>query len=362
MDVDIVSVGFRAFKGYNTVEVRERNSIGLMLPYEFFELAKDLRNRDYVINDLGLRGQSYVEIALGHSHQINDNLRVGAKVKALLGGGRAELTMNDMHATFREDKWLLQGQAKGELSLKGATFLTEHKDYESETRTGGYNQVNDIDVDGTGVSGFGLGVDLGAIYELKETGIDAINGLKVSASLNDLGFISWSNNLLVENNGKPFTFDGFKGVDVKKGDGRHTMSKEGDRIKDELTDFVALQDRGDQGSKSTALAATARLGVEYPLPMYNKVSFGLLGTHRFNGDYSWTEGRLSANWKPLKWLDGGINFAVGSLATSMGWVLNVHPKGFNFFIGMDHILGKTSAEFIPLSSRASANIGMNITW
>ena len=29
---------------------------------------------------------------------------------------------------------------------------------------------------------------------------------------------------------------------------------------------------------------------------------------------------------------------------------------------MDHLLGKTSKEFIPLSSNASFAIGMNVTW
>ena len=29
---------------------------------------------------------------------------------------------------------------------------------------------------------------------------------------------------------------------------------------------------------------------------------------------------------------------------------------------MDHLLGKTSKEFIPLSSNASIAIGMNVTW
>lgn len=71
---------------------------------------------------------------------------------------------------------------------------------------------------------------------------------------------------------------------------------------------------------------------------------------------------MSANWKPLKWLDGGVNFAVSSFAASMGYVLNIHPKGYNFFIGMDHILGKTSKEFIPLSSNASIAVGMSVAW
>ena len=71
---------------------------------------------------------------------------------------------------------------------------------------------------------------------------------------------------------------------------------------------------------------------------------------------------MSANWKPLRWLDGGVNFAVNTFTTSAGWILNIHPKGYNFFVGMDHILGKTSKEFIPLSSNASVALGMNITF
>ena len=43
-------------------------------------------------------------------------------------------------------------------------------------------------------------------------------------------------------------------------------------------------------------------------------------------------------------------------------MLNIHPKGYNFFIGMDHILGKVSKEFIPLSSNVSVSLGMSVAW
>ena len=71
---------------------------------------------------------------------------------------------------------------------------------------------------------------------------------------------------------------------------------------------------------------------------------------------------MSANCAPLKWLDGGINVAFTSFCTTMGWIINIHPKGFNFFVGMDHLIGKTGANMIPLSSNMSFNVGMNITW
>jgi hypothetical protein len=87
-----------------------------------------------------------------------------------------------------------------------------------------------------------------------------------------------------------------------------------------------------------------------------------MAMRRFDGDYSWNEARLSANWTPLNWLDGGVNLAINTFAASAGWVLNIHPNGFNFYLGMDHILGKQSKEGIPLSSNASVNVGMAVAF
>ena len=92
------------------------------------------------------------------------------------------------------------------------------------------------------------------------------------------------------------------------------------------------------------------------------MKFGFLSSTRLQGKFSWTEGRLSANYSPLKWLNGGVNAAVSSFGASMGWVVNIHPKGFNLFVGMDRLLGKVSKQGIPLNSNTSASVGMNITW
>lgn len=57
-----------------------------------------------------------------------------------------------------------------------------------------------------------------------------------------------------------------------------------------------------------------------------------------------------------------MSFAVNSFTASCGWVINAHPKGFNVFLGMDHILGKMSKECVPLSSNASVNVGFNVAF
>lgn len=352
----VLSAGFNAFGGYNTVEVRERTRMSMFLPYNLFEFAKDLRNKDYSFDDIGLRAQSFAEIAFGHSRQITEDLRIGGKFKVLLGVARADMNISGMTANFTGDNWLVtSGNAEANINMKGIKLVNTSSDYKGK-RGGTYEHVDfgETDVDGAGISGIGLGIDFGAEYRVMED-------LKVSAAILDLGFIGWNNNWLLKQRKGSFEFDGFHDIQINDNNGISIDDQVND-YKDQISDFVSFDNKGDQGSSTSMLAATVNMGVEYQLPMYKPLSFGLLGQHHFEGDYSWTEGRLSANWTPLSWLNGGINVAVNSFCTSAGWVLNIHPNGFNFFIGMDHILGKQSKEFIPLSSNASIAIGMNIAW
>ena len=169
------------------------------------------------------------------------------------------------------------------------------------------------------------------------------------------------------NKQETFEFNGFHDISYDKHDANgnlkdNSFESQGDKYGDQLADFANLTDEGDQEGRTTGIGATLNVGAEYTFPLYRKLKFGLLSYTRFNGKYTWTEGRLSANVSPLKWIDGGINFALNSYTASCGWVLNVHPKGFNMFIGMDHILGNMSKEFIPLSSNASVNLGFNVTF
>ena len=312
--ITLLSAGFKAWNGYNTIEINSKTSFGVSLPYELFEFAKNTGNKSYDIGDINAGALSYVEIALGHSRQLTEQLRAGAKLKVLLGVGRADVKMENVKAQLNDaNQWLISAKAQADVSMKGFTYKQKDKEYKQKPGT--YKYVNDLDVDGAGVSGFGLGIDLGATYKLNDD-------WNFSAALLDLGFISWSNDMQARNINDQFLFDGFHDAEVSKSSPNSFKN----------------------------------------LPMYRQLSFGLLSSTRFQGEYSWTEARLRANWEPLKWLDGGMSLGVGSFGASAGWLINIHPKGFNFFIGMDHILGKQSKEFIPLSSKASVNLGMNITW
>lgn len=346
--VDILTVGFKAFGGYNTININARADVGVNIPKSFFSLMKEgISNRTYRIDDLAARGMAYAEFAIGHSHDINKEWRVGATLKVIVGAGNVDARLHNANLTLGNDAWTITSDAEIRSSVKGLTYDTDLND-----RTN-HRYVSGADIDGAGIGGYGMAVDLGAVYKPA-----ALKDWTFSASILDLGFISWSNNMLATTNGpKTFTTDAYTfNVDD---DAPNSFDREWDKIRDNFSALYELDDKGDQGRRTTSLATTFNVGAEYTLPVYRNLSFGLLNTTRINEAYSWTDFRLSANIAPVKFFDASVNMAAGTFGLGFGWLANIHVTGFNFFLGMDHTLGKVTKQYVPLSSNASVNLGLN---
>ena len=350
LDMSILSAGFRAWGGFNTIDIGLRSHTALNIPkdmLEFMKVGQSGPTTVYDMGDMGMSSANYVEVALGHSRQITDKLRVGAKVKFLLGGMYADMSLKNTHVTLSENEWVVS--ANGEMNIAAKGMTVPEKD-------GGLVDFDNIEYDSPGLSGFGLGIDLGATYEV-------IDNLTVSAAIKDLGFIGWSNNTYASTNNEAWRFDGFENLTFSDDKEEDKLENQLDALGDEFEDYANLHRRSTGEKLSKALAATLVVGAEYALPMYDKLSFGLLSTTRFNGPYTWSEGRLSANVSPLSWLEGGVNVAVSSFGTSAGWILNLHPKGFSIFLGMDCLVGKVNPQFIPVNNaNASFSCGFNVTF
>ena len=277
---------------------------------------------------------------------MNDRLRVGAKVKFLLGGAYADVKVDRLSATLSEDKWMVRADGAMNVALKGLVMPTK-KESGQEVDAVSQEDLLDwdgVDVDGPGLSGFGMAVDLGAEYRLSDH-------LKLSASLSDLGFIKFKNNVRARTMNEAWEFDGFHqiAVDSELGDDDPlSLDSQMDGILDDLEDLASFHRESTGGKVNSALAATLNVGAEYEMPFYRPLSVGLLSTTAFRGSYTWTEGRLSANVAPVKWFEAGVSGAVSSFGASWGWIVNFHPKGFSFFLGMDQVIGKVSKEFIPI--------------
>ena len=351
INYNIFSVGFKAFKGINLVELNLRSNTNVSLPYELFEFMKTTGAKEtYHLQDIGVRSQNYLELALGHSHRINDQWTVGAKLKFLFGGAYADFSADQLDVTMNGDQWRIVGDAR----LKAAVLSSEF-DYEDPSKNApdGRRRVKGIDDVSFGLPGFGMGVDLGATFKVTKD-------LTLSAAINDLGFINWSKVKNASSRGD-YTFDGFE--DIYAGSNNTGGNKLGDQFEtlgDDLEEMFSVYDDGE-GSSSQALAATINIGAEYTLPAYRNLRFGFLYTSRLHGLYSYHQGLLSPTIRPVKCLEASVNTAVSSTGCTFGAALSLRAKHYNFFIGSDRIFGKVSKEFIPLNS-LNANVTMGMSF
>ena len=347
MKTSIFSMGFKGFGGFNTIGLNLRMNMGLNLPYGLFEFAKRgmYGDTNYQLDDLSIRARGWAELALGHARPINENLTVGAKLKFLVGGADFEATLKDAYIDLKQNMWRIKANAEVNASLKGAYFTTDAD-----------GEVDGLEVESPGIGGFGLGLDLGATYKFTD---GPLEGLKLSAAVLELGFINWADNAKAVNDGEEFVFEGFKDIAIDDNGNGKKLEDQMDDLGDDLEKLYNVRTDGEVSSRKTMLAATLNFGAEYPLPMYDKLKFGLLSSTYIDGPFTWTEGRLSANVNPTKWFGASVNYALSTFGSSFGMLLNFHPKGFNLFVGTDCMLSDVNTQFIPLNSNANVVMGVN---
>jgi len=337
----VLAGGFKAFGGYNTVAVSARANIGVYLPKDLLRLAKEgATNSSYDIGNLGAQGTAWAEIALGHSHDINSQWRVGGALKILIGGGNIEANFHNANLTLGEDTWTATVDAELNNSVKNLNYKM---DYNDRTQR---NYVSGFDYGSFGLNGMGAAIDLGGVFTLNRD-------WQFSASILDLGFISWNTNNLATTNGPQTVVTDRYSFDVDDFDNTF------DKLKDDLTMLYQLDNAGDQGGRTTMLGTTLNFGAEYTLPVYRRLTFGLLNTTRIQGDYSWTDFRLSANVRPVNCFSAAVNLGVGTFGASFGWMLNFSTTGFNLFLASDVTPGKLAKQGVPLNSNANVNLGIN---
>lgn len=363
IDLTILSFGFHKWGGFNTFDLNLHSRTAASIPYSLFDFMKSgmdaVEGNTYHIEDLSARTNNYVEASFGHARRLLDGkLGVGAKFKLLFGAGNANARIERMDIKMTQDQWHITAEGTVDGSLKGGYFETKEELDENDRPTG-RRELDGFDVKSPGLGGFGMAIDLGATYNMDEF----VEGLKLSASLLDFGFISWNNHLKASNDGsREFLFDGFQDIAFNDENGGKDLSDQVDDLGDDLGDLFKFYDSGMKGRRATMLAATLNIGAEYALPYYKKLRFGFLSTTHFNKPFTWSEGRFSANIAPVGWFDASLNYACSTFGSSLGLVVNFHPKGFNFFIGTDHMITRVNPQFIPIrNANANVSFGFNIT-
>lgn len=338
----IIAFGFKGFKGYNTVTLSARADLNVGMPGSLVELAKEgVTNRTYDLSQLGAAGTAWAELALNHSHDVNEKLRIGATVKLLVGAGAVDATCNKANLHLNDDKFVGEVDATIHAMIPGLKYET---DYNSNTRR---HWVNGADIDGfSAPAGYGGAIDLGAVYRLNDD-------WEFSLAVTDLGFINWKNDVVA-------TTDGLQQVSTDALHFNVDNNTSWDEFKDNLSMLYQLSDKGDCGSRTTMLGATVTAGARYTLPVWRKVNFGIMNTTHVNGPWTWTEFRLSALVTPCRVISVGVNGAMGTWGPALGGIININAPGFNLWLATDHAPGKLTKQYLPLNSNLNLSMGINI--
>lgn len=342
---NIINVGFKALGGYNTISISAVENSQIGVPGSLLNMLRNgVKNDTYDIRDFAVAANAYAEIALNHSREIKQvpGLRVGATFKFLVGIANAYGKFDKAHMTLGENSWDIVSEGDVYLSAKGLDWET-HYNHHADNRP----YVSGINGDNFSVpNGYGAAVDLGATYKWRD--------FNFSFAILDLGGIAWTDTKKATTNGEQ-TFQSDKYTFEVDGD-----ESLWDQMRDDITALYQLQPVEGNYKRATMQGTTMNIGVEYELPYYRPLTFGLLNTTRMCGGFTYTEFRLSANVMPVKYVSASANLVCGTYGVGFGWLINVSSgKGFNLFLGMDRTPGKLTKQYVPLNSNFNFNLGIN---
>jgi hypothetical protein len=266
-----------------------------------------------------VNASAYVEAALGYSRIINENVKVGVRVKYL--AGLANVYGDDLKASITTDPedYSLKLSSK---ALVRATIL----DFEDDNP----------------LKNSGLGFDVGAYYK------SPVKGLEFSLSLIDWGYIQWNSKGTAYQSKVENGEYVFKGISIKEDD----MNA----ILDTLEDVLGFKEQDNPEPYTSPLPGKIFFGATYDFSAYD--TFGFLFSTRALQRFSRTTfslmySRAVGNWFTVA---AGNNVMLQKLFNPC---LAVHFRLGSFQF---HIAGENLSSF-NLKNISTANIqfGMNIS-
>ena len=351
IDMTLLGAGCRMLGGYTNISLSLHSSLSTNLPKGLFEFAKKgFQESAYSFSDVNLRTMEYLALTVGHSREIIDGLRVGINFKSLTGLAYANVHVDKLNIEMSEDLWMVESHAKAEAAVGAETYV--------ETDDGGMVENVELpfmeDASTLSPAAKGFAIDLGAVYDMSEL----VDGLTVSASVVDLGRIKWQYMMKASTRDTKVVFDGFSELDPNDIEGG--INAELEQLGNEASAMIELY-TDDMVKQSTPLAATMYLGAEYSMPFYRPLSAAVLYGKRFGKFDGWNDVKGYINVAPVKWFEASVNGGFSTFGASWGWMLNLHPAGFNFFVGSDYMITKVTPQFIPVNKlNAHVTLGLNL--
>ncbi|UKK47785.1 DUF5723 family protein [Prevotella sp. E9-3] len=390
---DQINVGWFAGSNFWNFSTGTRIEMGASMPKSIFTFMNEMNgntlDQDMWKNGLNadLAGEKinmmvYQEVGIGFARKINDKLTVGAKVKALLGVANMDFEISDMSintpqgidiekvrnmdqtfaeanldwskykdGSYKDDNMLTairneigaHGKAGIKVGATGKASMGGLKWKYASDDAGNNTYINGAEMNGFKISGYGLGLDLGATYEVMEN-------LKVTAAVTDLGFINWS-----KSESKVVTAELDRSYDLDRDEGEGGLYDFAKAVaSNEVVNFDMLKMKEDDGDGySTSLYTTIALGGQYTT-LDDKLVVGALYTGRMAKPESVHELTLSGAYNLSSMLNVAVSYSmIQSAGKSFGLGLKFGPA----YIGTDYMFFGSNTKCMNLLAGLSIPLG-----
>ena len=387
-----LNFGFRVKEqGYVTIGINERINTGATLPKPMFNFLlgggmTDLTPgavNSFNLAGIGAGGGAYTEISGGYSHKINDQWTVGGKLKLLLGQANASMRSKTLGIDASTDQWHIKGdfamEMAGPLNFNAMPEMADRRLMDvinDMTQGGGSFNVDSLinlkDIPGLlKPSGYGAAIDLGFTWK-------PIENLQVTAAINDLGFIYWTNS-------RKYTasldtiYNGVGVIDYndpayKDQDGNFSTQIVLDSVLSTLkglANAIILHPAGNGYAKMVS----ARLNIGLDANFWdNRVGIGIVSATRLYNARLYEEVTLGLSFRPVNWFNIAATYSLmnNGKYSNIGAGLSFMPyDGINLTLAMDYIpttyaaidINGTPKYLIPAKTKmVNLALGFSICW
>lgn len=348
---NLLSFGVRADRSFFSFSISERASMRGMLPKDLILLGlhgnSQFAGKSADFSSIGIDLNYFREYAAGYSYQVDDKLNVGVRAKLLFG--KANISFSDSDITLYTDPESYNMRLRSNFTVNMSMPVTivrnedgEIEEFEPHFGNGAYSPANFI----FNSKNAGFAMDLGATYRLMEE-------VTLFASVTDLGFIGWKEDVYNITMDEDFEFEG---IDLSAAFDQADDSKPADNFLDSLQGRFNLDDT--RNSYNRGLPARVYLGGSYKLNQM--LSFGLLSRSEiYSGGFEQAV-TLSANSNIGRWLSASMSYSVmNNSYNNLGLGLALRGGGFQLYVVSDNL----STAFMPHRTKnAHVWFGLNLVF
>jgi len=370
-DVDIFGYGIRVGAGYFSFGLSEHFIANTTLPSDLFRIAeqRDVPNKKtYDFSPLHAQAMAFMQIRLGYSRKLNDRLTLGVNVKPLFGHA-AFVSEVEKFKVVRENS-ILTSDVRGSVYTSKIIDKIEKDNAEDYYNVIFKNFEDNKSMDwinyGADFTNPGVAFDIGAAYQITKR-------FTVSAALNNLGFVSWKEDVKWLSSNISVSYDEESDVELDE-----WLAY----LKDELNNSFKFREQQDKFT--TTLSPVLHAGASYQL--FESLSVGLLSRTVFWKNHARQSFNLSGYFQPYSffalnagatlqvkgnfYMGGGLTFLLGplqiyvladyipikyySLITDDGDKIPYipeHPKTFTVRTGLNLIFGRHGFANKPMLDR-----------